>query len=87
MNRRFASLLVLLGFVLGALVPAVLPRTASASSVPPVPGAVEYEFLRREGPEEDFVQLQKLGAEGWQVAATVVVDGTTRRYILMRPRR
>jgi hypothetical protein len=49
--------------------------------------AVEYTFLRREDPEADLVQLQQLGAEGWQVVATVVVDGSTRRYVLMRPKR
>ncbi|HZI13297.1 MAG TPA: hypothetical protein VE153_23145 [Myxococcus sp.] len=61
------------------------------AAAPPPPAlavqAVEYTFLRREDAEVDLVQLQQLGAEGWQVVATVEVDGSTRRYVLMRPKR
>jgi hypothetical protein len=67
--------------------PAEAPAPAAAPPAPPPVQAVEYMFLRREDPEADLVQLQQLGAEGWQVVATVVVDGSTRRYVLMRPRR
>lgn len=75
---------------------AATPRKAPAAEAPPpavapppAPAvqAVEYTFLRREDPEVDLAQLQQLGAEGWQVVATVVVDGSTRRYVLMRPKR
>lgn len=63
---------------------------AATPAPPPAPApvqAVEYTFLRREDPEADLAQLQQLGAEGWQVVATVEVDGSTRRYVLMRPKR
>ncbi|WP_211194703.1 hypothetical protein [Pyxidicoccus fallax] len=66
------------------------PAPAAAPAPPPAPApvqAVEYTFLRREDPEVDLAQLQQLGAEGWQVVATVEVDGSTRRYVLMRPKR
>jgi hypothetical protein len=59
----------------------------AAPPAPPPVQAVEYTFLRREDPEADLVQLQQLGAEGWHVVATVEVDGSTRRYVLMRPKR
>jgi hypothetical protein len=64
-------------------------ETPPPAAPPPAPAvqAVEYTFLRREDAEVDLVQLQQLGAEGWQVVATVVVDGSTRRYVLMRPKR
>ena len=42
--------------------------------------------MKREGPDEDLRELQRLGAEGWQVVSTVVVDGSTKRYVLMRAR-
>ncbi|RKG63380.1 hypothetical protein D7V80_30855 [Corallococcus sp. CA054B] len=99
MNRRFASLLALLGALLGAaapfLVPSVVwaqasrPRAAppKESPPPPSPPAYEYTFVKREGPDEDLAELQRLGAEGWRVVSTVVVDGSTRRYVLMRDRR
>ncbi|RKG80411.1 hypothetical protein [Corallococcus terminator] len=62
--------------------------TAPATPVPPAapapPLAYEYTFVTRQGPEEDLVELQRLGEEGWQVVSTVVVDGSTRRYVLMR---
>jgi hypothetical protein len=69
--------------------PAAEAPPAAAAPVPPAPAvqAVEYTFLRREDAEVDLVQLQQLGAEGWQVVATVEVDGSTRRYVLMRPKR
>ncbi|NOK35687.1 hypothetical protein HMI49_21035 [Corallococcus exercitus] len=103
MNRRLASLLVLLGVLLGAsaafLVPsAVWAQTSRTRAVPPKEApppppapppapAYEYTFLKREGPDEDLVELQRLGGEGWRVVSTVVVDGSTRRYVLMRDRR
>ncbi|WP_205525968.1 hypothetical protein [Pyxidicoccus trucidator] len=70
-----------------------VPTESSSAAVAPSPPspapvqAVEYTFLRREDPEADLAQLQQLGAEGWQVVATVDVDGSTRRYVLMRPKR
>ena len=67
--------------------PADAPAPAAAPPAPPPVQAVEYTFLRREDPEVDLAQLQQLGVEGWQVVATVVVDGSTRRYVLMRPKR
>ncbi|MCY1019631.1 hypothetical protein [Pyxidicoccus sp. MSG2] len=67
--------------------PADASAPVVASPAPPSVQAVEYTFLRREDPEADLVQLQQLGAEGWHVVATVEVDGSTRRYVLMRPRR
>lgn len=70
--------------------PAAEPATPAVAPAAPVPAsvqAVEYTFLRREDPEADLAQLQQLGAEGWQVVATVEVDGSTRRYVLMRPKR
>ncbi|MFP2934002.1 hypothetical protein ACLESO_54535, partial [Pyxidicoccus sp. 3LG] len=67
-----------------AAAPAATPVPAP---VPPPVQAVEYTFLRREDPETDLAQLQQLGAEGWHVVATVDVDGSTRRYVLMRPKR
>lgn len=67
--------------------PAEAPAPAAAPPAPPPVQVVEYTFLKREDPEVDLVQLQQLGAEGWQVVATVVVDGSTRRYVLMRPKR
>ncbi|NOK12132.1 hypothetical protein [Corallococcus exercitus] len=108
MNRRLASLLVLLGVLLGAsaafLVPSAVwaqtsrtraapPKEAPPKEAPPPPpapppaAAYEYTFLKREGPDEDLVELQRLGGEGWRVVSTVVVDGSTRRYVLMRDRR
>ena len=101
MNRRSASLLVLLGALLGVAAPFLLPsavwaqtsRTAPRKAVPPPPPApppapaYEYTFVKRESPEEDLVELQRLGGEGWRVVSTVVVDGSTRRYVLMRERR
>ncbi|RYZ31403.1 MAG: hypothetical protein EOO72_16885 [Myxococcaceae bacterium] len=97
MNRRSASLLVLLGGLLGVAAPFLLPsavwaqtsRTAPRKAVPPPPPApaYEYTFAKRESPEEDLVELQRLGGEGWRVVSTVVVDGSTRRYVLMRERR
>ncbi|MFP2911906.1 hypothetical protein ACLESD_44175, partial [Pyxidicoccus sp. 3LFB2] len=70
-------------------VPAEAPVPAVAPAPPPPAPvqAVEYTFLRREDPEADLAQLQQLGAEGWHVVATVEVDGSTRRYVLMRPKR
>jgi hypothetical protein len=65
-------------------------ESAEPAAPPPAPApvqTVEYTFLRREDPEADLAQLQQLGAEGWQVVATVEVDGSTRRYVLMRPKR
>ncbi|MDC0710756.1 hypothetical protein POL68_19930 [Stigmatella sp. ncwal1] len=85
MDRRSASLLLLAGLVTGALSTFLLPRVAQAQALFSEP--VEYESLKREGPEEDLMNLRKLGAEGWKVAATVEVDGTTKRYVLMRTRR
>ncbi|ADO75147.1 hypothetical protein [Stigmatella aurantiaca] len=85
MDRRSASLLLLAGLVTGALSTFLLPRAAQAQA--PFADPVEYESLKREGPEEDLTNLRKLGAEGWKVAATVEVDGTTKRYVLMRSRR
>lgn len=70
--------------------PAAEPAAPAVAPTPPAPPpvqAVEYTFLRREDPEADLAQLQQLGAEGWQVVATVEVDGSTRRYVLMRPKR
>ncbi|QSQ22702.1 hypothetical protein JY651_47670 [Pyxidicoccus parkwayensis] len=67
--------------------PAEAPAPVAAPPAPPPVQPVEYMFLRREDPEVDLVQLQQLGAEGWQVVATVVVDGSTKRYVLMRPKR
>lgn len=70
--------------------PAAETPAPAALEAPPAPApmqAVEYTFLRREDPEADLAQLQQLGAEGWQVVATVEVDGSTRRYVLMRPKR
>ncbi|RKG75741.1 hypothetical protein D7W79_19565 [Corallococcus exercitus] len=103
MNRRLASLLVLLGVLLGAsaafLVPSAVwaqtsrTRVAPPKEAPPPPPApppapaYEYTLLKREGPDEDLVELQRLGGEGWRVVSTVVVDGSTRRYVLMRDRR
>jgi len=63
------------------------PRAVKAPPPALAVQAVEYTFLRREDAEVDLVQLQQLGAEGWQVVATVEVDGSTRRYVLMRPKR
>jgi hypothetical protein len=85
MDRRSAPLLLLAGLVVGALSTFLLPRAAQAQA--PFIEAVEYDSLKREGPEEDLAQLRRLGAEGWKVAATVEVDGTTKRYVLMRSRR
>jgi hypothetical protein len=48
---------------------------------------VEYTFLRREDPEVELARLQQRGEKGLQVVATVDVDGGTRRYVLMRPKR
>ncbi|RUO89374.1 hypothetical protein D7Y11_30595 [Corallococcus sp. AB018] len=101
MNRRSASLLVLLGALLGVAAPFLLPsvvwaqtsRAAPRKEVPPPPPApppapaYEYTFVKRESPDEDLVELQRLGGEGWRVVSTVVVDGSTRRYVLMRDRR
>ncbi|WP_375742214.1 DUF4177 domain-containing protein [Corallococcus interemptor] len=99
MNRRSASLLVLLGVLLGAAAPFLLPSTVWAQTsraaprkevpppAPPPPPAYEYTFVKRESPDEDLVELQRLGGEGWRVVSTVVVDGSTRRYVLMRDRR
>ncbi|RKH57314.1 hypothetical protein [Corallococcus aberystwythensis] len=102
MNRRLASLVVLLGVLLGAaatfLVPTAVwaqtsrtrvapPKEATPPPAPPPPPAYEYTFLKREGPDEDLAELQRLGGEGWRVVSTVVVDGSTRRYVLMRDRR
>ncbi|GMT98247.1 hypothetical protein KH5H1_23660 [Corallococcus caeni] len=103
MNRRLASLLVLLGVLLGAAATFLVPsavwaqtsrtRAAPPKEAPPPPPApppapaYEYTFLKREGPDEDLVELQRLGGEGWRVVSTVVVDGSTRRYVLMRDRR
>ncbi|NNB98752.1 hypothetical protein HJC10_32345 [Corallococcus exiguus] len=97
MNRRSASLLVLLGVLLGVAAPFLLPsvvwaqtsRAAPKKDVPPPPPApaYEYTFVKRESPDEDLVELQRLGGEGWRVVSTVVVDGSTRRYVLMRDRR
>jgi outer membrane biosynthesis protein TonB len=70
--------------------PAEAPAPVVTPEPPPAPApvqALEYTFLRREDPESDLAQLQQLGAEGWQVVATVEVDGSTRRYVLMRPKR
>ncbi|MCP3139349.1 hypothetical protein [Pyxidicoccus xibeiensis] len=66
--------------------PAPAATPAPIPSAPPPVQAVEYTFLRREDPETDLAQLQQLGAEGWRVVATVDVDGSTRRYVLMRPK-
>jgi hypothetical protein len=85
MDRRSAPLLLLAGLAAGALSAFLLPRAAQAQA--PLAEPVEYESLKREGPEEDLVQLRKLGADGWKVVATVEVDGTTKRYVLMRSRR
>ncbi|WP_404368755.1 hypothetical protein ACIHQR_04945 [Corallococcus coralloides] len=99
MNRRSASLLVLLGVLLGAAAPFLLPSAVWAQTsraaprkevpppAPPPPPAYEYTFVKRESPDEDLVELQRLGGEGWRVVSTVVVDGSTRRYVLMRDRR
>ncbi|RKH26204.1 hypothetical protein D7Y13_21695 [Corallococcus praedator] len=103
MNRRLASLLVLMGVLPGVSAVGFLPTAARAQTtrartpakaaqpaapvppaVPAPPPAYEYTFVTRQGPEEDLVELQRLGEEGWQVVATVVVDGSTRRYVLMR---
>lgn len=97
MNRRLVSLLVLLGVLLGAAAPSLVPSAVwaqasrgaprkEAAPPPPAP-AYEYTFVKREGPDEDLAELQRLGAEGWRVVSTVVVDGSTRRYVLMRDRR
>ena len=93
---------VLLGATAASFLPAVArAQTARARTPPsppaqaqkappppvsPLPPSYEYTFVKREGPEEDLVELQRLGAEGWQVVSTVVVDGSTKRYVLMRPR-
>lgn len=103
MDRRLASLLVLAGIALGATGALLVPVAARAQAsraraaapapkptpppAPAPPPAFEYTFAKREGPEEDLVELQRLGAEGWQVVSTVVVDGSTKRYVLMRPKR
>ncbi|NNB89745.1 hypothetical protein [Corallococcus exiguus] len=93
MNRRSASLLVLLGVAAPFLLPSVVwaqtSRAAPKKDVPPPPPApaYEYTFVKRESPDEDLVELQRLGGEGWRVVSTVVVDGSTRRYVLMRDRR
>ncbi|NOK21175.1 hypothetical protein [Corallococcus carmarthensis] len=103
MNRRLASLLVLLGVLLGTaaafLVPSAVwaqtprPKATPQKEAPPPPPApppapaYEYTFVKRESPDEDLAELQRLGAEGWRVVSTVVVDGSTRRYVLMRDRR
>ncbi|MHA7634131.1 DUF4177 domain-containing protein [Corallococcus sp. M7] len=101
MKRRSASLVVLLGVLLGAAATVLVPsevwaqtsrtRAAPPKEVPPPPPApppaYEYTFVKREGPDEDLAELQRLGAEGWRVVSTVVVDGSTRRYVLMRERR
>jgi hypothetical protein len=59
----------------------------AAPAVLPPPPSYEYTFVKREGPDEDLLELQRRGLEGWQVVSTVVVDGSTRRYVLMRDRR
>ncbi|MBN9682338.1 MULTISPECIES: hypothetical protein [unclassified Corallococcus] len=99
MKRRSASLLVLLGMAAPLLVPsevwaqtssrtrAAPPKVAPPPPAPPPAPAYEYTFVKREGPDEDLAELQRLGAEGWRVVSTVVVDGSTRRYVLMRERR
>ncbi|RKH43631.1 hypothetical protein D7X55_20905 [Corallococcus sp. AB049A] len=102
MNRRLASLVVLPGVLLGAAAISLMPsaawaqtsrtRAAPQKEAPPPPApppatAYEYTFVKREGPDEDLAELQRLGAEGWRVVSTVVVDGSTRRYVLMRDRR
>ncbi|MCY1039991.1 hypothetical protein OV208_01570 [Corallococcus sp. bb12-1] len=100
MNRRPASLLVSVGVLVGVSAVCLLSTVAearttrartppkAAAPVPPAapapPPAYEYTFVTRQGPEEDLVELQRLGEEGWQVVSTVVVDGSTRRYVLMR---
>ena len=65
--------------------PAHAPQAAPPQAFPLQP-SYEYTFVKREGPEEDLLGLQRLGAEGWQVVSTVVVDGSTKRYVLMRAR-
>ncbi|MGE6758658.1 hypothetical protein ACQKGO_11635 [Corallococcus interemptor] len=103
MNRRLASLVVLPGVLLGAAAISLVPSAAWAQTsrtrpapqkeapppppAPPPAPAYEYTFVKREGPDEDLAELQRLGAEGWRVVSTVVVDGSTRRYVLMRDRR
>ncbi|RKH50590.1 hypothetical protein [Corallococcus llansteffanensis] len=66
--------------------PVAHPTPAPPPPVFPLPPSYEYTFVKREGPEEDLRELQRLGAEGWQVVSTVVVDGSTKRYVLMRAR-
>ncbi|RKH40178.1 hypothetical protein [Corallococcus sicarius] len=66
--------------------PAPPPAQAAPPKAVPLPQSYEYTFVKREGPEEDLLELQRLGAEGWQVVSTVVVDGSTKRYVLMRAR-
>lgn len=85
MMRRSVPLLLLAGIALGAAAASLLPRAAHAQMT--ASEIVEYESLKREGPEEDLASLRRLGAEGWKVVATVEVDGTTKRYVLMRTRK
>ena len=74
-----------------ARTPSSPPSAAHTPPAPPppafpLPPSYEYTFVKREGPDEDLRELQRLGAEGWQVVSTVVVDGSTKRYVLMRAR-
>jgi len=92
MSRKAATLLVLLGVLIGCATTQLAPRVAEAqvAAAAPAADAVEYRLLMTGSDlhEETLQQLQALGAQGWRVVATTADhSGETRNMVLMRTKR
>jgi hypothetical protein len=82
-----SSALVLVGIAIGCAAKSALPVRAAEPAA--TADAVEYRTYRTtafQSQDADVEDLNKLGARGWHLVATVVRDGTTSGYLLMRSR-